>query len=358
MRECLSFDDVLLVPKYTEKRSRTDPGLDTSTMVGGVKLDIPMISSPMDTVTEEHMAVALGHHGGMGVIHRFFRTGEDGVYDQIKIINKILKFTEDDYPVPIVPAIGVGSAGREWFDKLYESTGPYLTMVAIDIANGHSLLMSEMINHVRQVAGDSLPIMAGNVATAEGFAFLAEAGANAVRVGIGGGSICKTRIQTGFGVPTLASVMDCEFYRAQGNYEDVSILADGGIKHPKDMIFSLAAGADAVICGSVFAGTKEAPGEVIEDNNGKAFKKYRGMASEEIQREKRGGLKEGTCAEGVSMLTPYKGSLNRVIANYIGGLRSAFTYNNASNIEEFRLNSEFIKITSAGLSESHAFGTR
>jgi IMP dehydrogenase/GMP reductase len=170
-------------------------------------------------------------------------------------------------------------------------------------------------------------------------------------------SICKTRIQTGFGVPTLASVWDCGDIH-QKLYPNVSIIADGGIRYPADLVKSLAAGADAVICGSVFAGTQESPGAIIYDNNKIAWKIYRGTASEEIQEDKRGGLKHGTCAEGVSQLVEYKGSLNRVLVDFVGGLRSALTYANASNIKELRENAEFIRITGSGINESHAHGTR
>lgn len=169
-------------------------------------------------------------------------------------------------------------------------------------------------------------------------------------------SICKTRIQTGFGVSTLSSIIDVYEAKKSGLYQ-TSVVADGGIKYPADLVKSLVAGADAIIAGSLFAGTKEAPGQIIHTNDGLGWKTYRGMASSEIQAERKGGLKPGTVAEGVSMLTPYKGSLNRVIEEFVGGLRSGMTYANAKTIPELR-KIKMIKITNSGISESHAHGTK
>lgn len=354
MRECLAFDDVLLKPVFSEGRSRRDPSISTATNIGGIEIDIPMISSPMDTVTEEKMALELGRAGGMGVVHRFM-----SVQEQVNIVERLYETRESlGIRFPIVTAIGVGQSGMIWAQYLSDECGDKIDMISVDIANGHSILMKEMVDFLREDLGWSKPIMAGNVATGEGFAYLADIGVDAVRVGIGGGSICKTRIQTGFGIPTFASVLDCADSRESGGYQHVSIIADGGIRYPQDLVKSIVAGADAVICGGVFAGTQEAPGGVVVDNNGKAWKNYRGMASEEVQVEKRGGLKPGTCAEGTATLTPYKGSLQRVLNDFVGGLRSAFTYANAMNIRELRQNSEFIRITSSGQVESHSYGTR
>lgn len=346
IEECLAYDDVLLVPKYSAVLSRTDESLDTSTIVGGIPLRIPFIASPMDTVSEVEMCVALGKMGGMGVLHRFL-----DIHDQIKMAQTI---AELDPEVPLVVAIGVNEYEKDRFNKLEMMLDDNLDMISIDIANGHHILMTEMVKFVRSI-NPSLPIMAGNVATRDGFEFLADLGVNAVRVGIGSGSICSTRIQSGFGVPVLTSVLQCA--EAKIKYPQVSIIADGGIKYPKDVNIALAAGADAVMTGSLFAGTKEAPGDIIYTNDGKAWKRYRGMASAEVQQERRGGLKPGTIAEGVSQLTEYKGSLERVINEFVGGLRLGMAYGNARNIADLR-NVEMVRITSSGITESHAFGTR
>ena len=247
-------------------------------------------------------------------------------------------------------AIGVGDAEKERFSCLYSKFEGHLTGVAIDIANGDSSYMEEMVSWVRSNLG-YIPIIAGNIATGDGFIRLAEAGANAIRVGIGGGSICKTRIMTGVGVPTLASVIDCYLKREGTSHQGVSIIADGGIRYPADLVKSLAAGADAVIAGRIFAGTIESPGEVISINGAKV-KTYRGMASKEVQEDKRGGMRPGTCAEGVSTYIPMKGKAHYIITEFCGGLRSAMTYLNARNLADLRDNARFIRVTSSALDES------
>lgn len=350
MRECIAFDDVLLVPPYSEKRSRMGSDIDTSVNIGSIKLAIPLISSPMDTVTESNMAITLGSLGGMGVIHRFADLEE-----QFDMGSQVLTHREfNKLSIPLVVAVGVTDSEKKRARGLIEYFESNLDMISIDIANGHHILMKEMVQFIKSV-DDKLPIMAGNIATEDGFRFLADLGVNAIRAGIGGGSICKTRIQTGFGVPTLTTILDCA--KAKKDYPNVALLADGGIKYPKDLVISLVAGADAIIAGSLFAGTKEAPGNIIYTNDGKAWKTYRGMASAQVQEDKRGGLKPGTTAEGVSQLTEYKGSLERVVTDFVGGLRAGMSMANANNIDDLR-QIEMIKITSAGISESHAHGTR
>ncbi len=350
IKEALAFDDILLEPEYSEVLSRLDPNLDTSTIIGGVNLEIPLISSPMDTVTESAMAIAIGKLGGMGVIHRF-----NSVLEQFNIIERIID-ENDEYhlSIPVVPAIGVTEEEKKRFTLLIEEFGDDITMVSVDVANGHHLLMREMIKFIRSVH-PTIPIMAGNVATGSGFKFLADLGVNAVRVGIGGGSICKTRIQTGFGVPTLASVLDCAELKA--DYPETSLIADGGIRYPSDLVKSLVAGADAIIAGGLFAGTKESPGKVIQTNDGQSWKNYRGMASSAVQEERRGGMKPGSVAEGVSQLVPYKGPVDQVIHEFIGGLRAGMSMGNAYTIKDLR-KIKMMRITEAGITESHAHGTR
>jgi len=344
LRKALAFDDVLLVPRESDIPSRSL--VDTSSVVGGLKLKVPLISSPMDTVTEGTMARELGLLGGLGIIHRFCDTQE-----QIHFLRAPI-----EAGVYAGFAVGVGEEARERFRHIYDEYESGLSVVCVDIANGHSVLMKETIQYIRDYAPD-ISLMAGNVATRGGYRFLAELGVNSVRVGIGGGSICKTRIQTGFGVPTFTSVLWSSDIK-DSMYPEVSIIADGGIRYPGDLAKSIGAGADAVICGSIFAGSKEAPGDVINWTDGIAYKKYRGMASEEIQIEKRGGLKPGTCAEGTSTLVRYKGSMARVAEEFEGGLRSALTYNGSWDVGHFQKTAEFIEITDSGLRESHSHGTR
>ena len=355
--ESLSFDDVLIVPQLSNIRSRGD--VDISTVVGGYKLSLPIISSPMDTVTESKMAIALGKAGGLGIIHRFM-----SIEQQMDEVSKvILARSESGQSIPVAYAIGVGSAEFERYLAIQKKFGTEIDFVAIDIANGHSSLMKDMISSVKgSLSGlgcGQTKIIAGNVATGEGWLYLAKAGADCVRVGVGGGFICKTRIMTGAGVPTFASVLEADGVRQENaKFSHVSILADGGIRYPADLAKSLAAGADAIICGKILAGSDEAPTLQVVEKDGVNYKTYRGMASEEIQKEKRGGLKKGTCAEGVSTFIKCTGPLENTLNDFAGGLKSSFTYVDATNLIEYKENTFFTKITEAGLSESHAFGTR
>jgi len=351
IKEALSFDDVLLVPCYTEVRSRSIP--DLSSCVAGVRLTTPIISSPMDTVTESTMAIAVGKAGGMGIIHRFMSPSDQ--IDNLRSVER--EERSSGASIPKVFAIGVGKEEISRFKEVYHSVPA--DAVAIDVANGHSSYMREMIHQVRDIA-PHIQIIAGNVATGEGFMHLAESGANAVRIGIGSGAICSTRIQTAFGVPALQSVMDAYYVKQRNpHFQNVAIIADGGIRYPGDLVKALTAGADAIMCGRILAQTEESPGNPVwDDNAGIMTKTYRGMASREVQQDKRGGLKPMTCAEGVSTTLPVTGSVRSVIEEFAGGLRSGMTYANATTLAQLRTNATFIKITSAGLSESHAFGTR
>ena len=346
-----SFDDVMIVPTYSELKSRTEP--DTRSVLAGMQLEVPVISSPMDTVTGSRMAYSMGANGGLGILHRFV-TKED----QASMITELISFFGEGGQTKIIPAIGVGSSERLRFRYLNKTFGNKLSAVAIDVANGDSKYMIDMIKWVQDETSGSLPIIAGNVATGQGFMRLAELGVSAVRVGIGGGSICKTRIMTGIGVPTLASVADCYLRReANDAFRGVSIIADGGVRYPADLVKSIAAGADAIMAGRIFAGTLESPGEVISINGSKV-KVYRGMASKEVQEDKRGGLRPGTCAEGVSTHIPLKGKAHYILNEFCGGLRSAMTYTNSYTLSDLRGNAKFIRLTTSALDESHAFGTR
>ncbi len=343
----ISFDDILLVPSYSEIKSRMTPDLKTS-LSRDFKLDLPIVSSPMDTITERAMAAAMANAGGMGIIHRFMTNEEQR--------NNAISCYDAAGPGSVSLAVGVGEAEKNRFKYLQKEIGEVISWIVVDVANGHSEYTRNMVDWILNESGGSVRVMAGNVATKEGFAYLAEAGASSIRVGIGGGSICKTRIMTGFGVPTISSVLDC--YSIAHLYDDVSIVADGGIRYPADVVKCLAAGANAVMVGGILSGTAECPGDVLVDDSGITYKRYRGMASEEVQLDRRGGLKEGTCAEGVSTKVPFKGSVTDVLSEFSGGLRSALTYCNSGSIGSLRDNARFVRITASSLEESHAFGTR
>lgn len=347
----LSFDDVLIQPEYTEIESRNH--VNTMVTVAGIQLEVPLISSPMDTVTEPKMAITLGHLGGMGILHRFASDEH-----RLQMIQELIL----EGNVPLVYAVGASRHEMDFMSRVEEVVDHgYIDAVCIDLANGWSITMKKMVEHIK-ANYPRLGIIAGNVANAGGYNFLADLGVDAIRVGIGGGSICMTRIQTGIGVPTLQSVLDCHASRAQRRERGLNapeIIADGGIKYPQDLCKSMVGGASAVICGGIFAGTKEAPGEVIKITDKDLRKKYRGMASAEVQEEKRGGLKEGTVAEGVSTLIPYEGSLRRVVTEFTGGLKSSMSYVNSKTTDSYiGTPHRLIRISENGVKESHAYGTR
>ena len=330
MKEALSFDDVLLSPRHSDIESRRT--IDISNELDeNIVLSLPVISSPMDTVTETEMAVAMGEAGGLGIIHRY-----NTIDSQTKLVENA--FASGAHAV--AAAIGATGDFEERACALYDAGAK---VVCIDVAHGHHCSVKNALETLRKIFGSSVHIMAGNVATLEGFNDLADWGANSVRVGIGGGSICSTRIQTGHGIPTFQSIIDC----AHTN-KDVKIIADGGIKTNGDMVKAFAAGADFVMLGSVLAGTTETPGEVFHSKN-KKYKVYRGMASKDAQDEWRG---KWSAPEGISTTIPFKGSVKRILFDMVGNIQSGLSYSGARSLGELWLKAEFIKQTPAGQTES------
>jgi IMP dehydrogenase len=323
----LSYDDVLLVPQYSDIRSRKE--IDIGTMLGSFRLDLPVISSPMDTVTEALMASHMGIAGGLGVIHRYC-----SIDRQAKLIRRQKYGTK---------AAAIGVTG-DFHDRAKSVVAMGAEILCIDVAHGHHSLMEAAIKQLKDTFGDTVHIMAGNVATLEGFNALAEWGANSIRCNIGGGSICSTRIQTGHGVPGLQTIMDCA-----KTGMDAAIIADGGIRNSGDVVKALAAGADAVMLGSMLAGTRESCGTEIVHIDGVAHKTYRGMASEEAQQDWRGSA---SSLEGVSATIPMKGSVDDVLRGLDNGIRSGLSYSGARNLAELQSRAKFTRQTAAGISES------
>ena len=327
-KEHISFDDILLVPQHSEINSRKDVSL--STILGdGLELDLPIIAAPMDTVCEENMALAMGRAGGLGIIHRYMP-----IEDQARRV----KLVRD------ANAIVGGSVGaRDSFVKdaeLLANAGA--TLILIDIANGHSNHAIFAVSALKEAFGDDIHIMAGNVATWDGFARLADVGADSIRVGIGGGSACTTRVVSGHGVPTLASILDI---RSKVAYEDApALIADGGIRNSGDAAKALAAGAHALMLGRLLAGTTESPGEV--ENNHKVF---RGMASREAQEAGRGVV---SGVEGISTRVPFVGSVNHIINDLSAGLRSALSYTGVDTLVDFHTESMYNRVSSNSLNET------
>ena len=465
IREALTFDDVLLVPAQSSVLPST---ADTRTQVTkSIRLNIPLLSSAMDTVTEARMAIAMAQSGGMGVIHRNLDIEEQArqvrrvkrfesgiVYNPVTltpeqtladakalqeryrvtgfpvvqaggvvgiVTNRDMRFaTDPKTPVSammsienlailqepadpreakqlmaarriekllvtdktgkltglltlkdleqavlnpsackddlgrlrVAAASTVGDAGFERTMALIEAGAD---MVVIDTAHGHSEGVAVAVARAKAAAGDT-QIMAGNVATAGATTALIEAGADAVKVGIGPGSICTTRMVAGVGVPQLTAIMDCA---SAALPHDIPVIADGGIKFSGDFAKAIAAGASCAMVGSMIAGTDESPGELIL-YQGRSFKSYRGMGSLGAMARgsadryfQKDAASDKLVPEGIEGQVPYKGSAGAVVHQLVGGLRAAMGYTGCATVEEMRKNCEFVKITGAGLKESH-----
>jgi len=464
LTEALSFDDVLLLPNHSEVLP--DQVDVSTTLVGNIRLRIPIVSSPMDTVTESRMAIALAREGGVGVIHRNMpiekqalevdrvKRSEHGVIwdpiylspnhtvrDALELMeryhisgvpitdeegylvgiltNRDIRFeTNLDRPIhevmtsenlitapvgtsleeaekilqkhkieklPIVDERGklrglitikdllkirqhpnatkddkgrlvVGAAVgpmREPVERARALADAGVDFIVIDSAHGHSQGVLNAVRMIKRALPDLL-VIAGNVATREGVRALAEAGADAIRVGLGAGSICTTRVVTGVGVPQLHAIMECA---AEAQKWNLPIIADGGIRYSGDIVKALAAGASAVMLGNLLAGCEESPGE-IEIFRNRAYKVYRGMGSVAAMRQGSSDRYYQTdprkiVPEGVEGRVPYRGPLSETIHQLVGGLRSGMGYVGARNLQELREKARFIRITNSGLRESH-----
>ena len=332
MRQTYSFDDVLLEPKFSDIESRFSVEIGND-LDENIHLNLPVISSPMDTITEGDMALAIAGAGGMGIIHRY-----NTIQEQATIVAEAFNKYGD---INIAAAVGVTGDYEERVCALIDAG---VRIICVDIAHGHHSLMRDALITIRELAGDEIHLMAGNVATLEGFDALASWGADSIRVGIGGGSICSTRLVTGHGIPTFQSVLDCA-----NTVHDVKIIADGGIKTTGDIVKAYAAGADFVMIGSILAGTKETPGEVFLGKEGKKYKVYRGMASAAAQNAWRG---KSSIPEGVSTTVPYRGSVKNLLQSIAGGIRSGLSYSGARSLEELRNKRSFVLQSSLGQIES------
>jgi len=329
----LTYDDVLLVPQYSDIKSRRQINIGNTFRgpTSALMLDLPIIASPMDTVSESQMGVAMWKAGGLAVIHRY-----NTIKRQAVLVDEVIVGAAAN----VAAAIGASGDYLERATALYDAGS---RMLCIDIAHGHHLLMKEALNQLRSLFGNTIHIMAGNVATLEGYNDLVDWGADSVRCNIGGGSICSTRIQTGHGVPGLQTIIDC----AKGDRR-APIIADGGIRNAGDIVKALAAGADFVMLGSLLAGTDETPGDVINTRKGK-FKSYRGMASKDAQIEWRG---KTASLEGIATTVPRKGPVGDILTDLARGIRSGFSYSGARSLSELQRKARFIRQTGSGQIES------
>ncbi len=341
IREALTFDDVTLVPKYSEiLPSEVDTSIK---LTDTLKLDIPLLSSAMDTVTESKMAIAIAKAGGLGVIHRNL-----DIKKQIQEIKKVKK-------QKLLVGAAVGTGLKE-FHRAELIIKEKVDMIVVDTAHGHTKKVSEMIKFIKKKKSKKICLCAGNIATPEAAKFLIKLGVDVIKVGIGPGSICTTRLVAGIGVPQLSAILNV---RNGIKNKNVKIISDGGIKYSGDLAKAFAAGADAVMIGSLFAGTDETPGKLIK-KNGKLFKSFRGMGSV-------GAMNKGSAdryfqskqknnskyvPEGVEGFAKYKGKVENIVFKLIGGLKSSMGYLGSKQIKYLRNKPQFVKITKAGFYES------
>ncbi|MDP3705810.1 MAG: guanosine monophosphate reductase [Legionellaceae bacterium] len=324
----ITFDDVLLIPAYNHHESRRIVDISVVDRLGKLSLQLPVMSSNMDTITESKMANFMHSKGGIGVLHRF-----------LSIEENIQQFKACQGSVFI--SVGCSQAELERAEALRDVGADYF---CVDVAHAHAKYVGKTLKSLRQILGGRC-IMAGNVATYAGADYLSSCGADIIKAGIGGGSVCSTRIKTGFGIPMLTCIQDCA-------RTDRSIVADGGLRTPGDIVKAIAFGADFVMIGGMLAGTEPTPGDVITKADGTCVKRYRGMASREAQEGFLGQMHEWKTAEGVATDVPYREEADHIIADIIGGLRSGLTYAGANSIIELQRKLNYIEVTQAGRIES------
>lgn len=360
MQRTLCFDDVLLVPQFSEIETRSKvnlsvPGFDEAFAKlhqNSSILTCPIVGSPMDTVMSPESAYVLDKVGGFGVLHRYC-TVEASVKMFLETVSK--SASEEKTLPNVMVAVGATGDYLERTSALFEAG---CRSFCIDVAHGHHSSVKTALKEMRLKFGSDIHIMTGNVATLEAFNDLADWGSNSIRVGVGGGSMCSTRIRTGHGIPTLQSVLECG-----KSDRDVYLVADGGIRNSGDIVKALAAGADMVMLGSLLAGHNESPGDLIDERGFvyqsppvggiKLFKKFRGMASKEAQLKWRGRV---SVVEGESSLVAYKGALTNTISDLLEGARSGLSYSGARTIRELRTKARFVSVTSQGVRENVPHG--
>lgn len=354
----LTFDDVLLIPAESQVLPN-EVNLQTE-LAPNLKLKIPLISAGMDTVTEGAMAIAIALQGGLGVIHKNMsisaQAGEVANVKSVVVPANIANAAVDKQNrLLVAAAIGVTSDTFERAEALLEKGSD---AIVIDTAHGHSAGVLRKIKEIRTHFPD-ITLIAGNIATGDAARALFDAGVDIVKVGIGPGSICTTRVVAGVGVPQITAIYDAA--TAAREYHK-PIIADGGMQYSGDIVKALGAGGNAVMLGSMLSGTTEAPGEIFE-SDGQKFKTYRGMGSVgamaqahgSSDRYFQGGVNEANklVPEGVEAKVAYKGDVSDIVFQIVGGLRSGMGYVGAATIEDLRQNAQFVKITNAGLRESH-----
>lgn len=356
-KEGITFDDVLLIPAESHVLPN-DVDLRIQ-LADNLKLNVPFLSASMDTVTESKMGIAMANNGGLGVIHKnMSKEAQAAEVAKVKAVTKDAEANpraavDANNHLLVAAAVGVTSDTFERAEGLLDAGAD---AIIIDTAHGHSAGVLRKVAEIRKTFPEAT-LIAGNVATGDGTRALFDAGVDVVKVGIGPGSICTTRVVAGVGVPQLTAIYDAATAAHEYNKP---IIADGGIKYSGDIVKALAAGGNAVMLGSMLSGTDEAPGEVFEDD-GKKFKSYRGMGSVaamehgSADRYFQGGVSEANklVPEGIEARVEYKGSVDDIIFQMIGGLRSGMGYTGAANVASLIKKAQFVRISNAGLIESH-----
>ncbi len=351
LQPALTFADVVIKDNFSEIGSRSDISNLKTKLVRNIYLNIPIVSANMDTVTDARMAIALAKLGGLGFIHQFFSLEE-----RMSQVSKVKNFSEDlkgfNASTDPVGRLLVGVAIRLNSDYLKEIEGllgAEVDVILLDTARANSKRVQEAVRKIKSQFPD-IPLVVGNIDTSEAAEMLIKAGADCLKVGIGPGSACKTREATGVGIPQITAVASCA---AVARKYGVPIIADGGIKGGADLSKALVAGANSVMIGSLFAGTAESPGDLIDGEGKLLYKLYRGSASKEhqIDRVSSGSLDKVRHSEGVSRRVLYTGSINLVIDELLGGLRSSMSYVGARDLDEFWKLGKFVWQTNSGYVE-------
>lgn len=344
----ITFDDVNIVPAHSEILSRSDVNTSTK-FTTNTRLEIPLVAAPMDTVCGGRMLSVLMLAGACGCLHRFYNT----IDEQTSVLKRALRDVGEaaswgamiDLNSPVCVSIGVKDF-QERAEKLVENCR--VNVLLIDVANGDNIHVKNAMTWINSRSWrKNVDVILGNVATADGAKRLIDWGANGLRVGIGGGSMCTTRIQTGIGVPQLSAILNVR------EVSFVPVIADGGIRYPGDVAKALAAGADTVMIGSLFAGTEESPGELFisgEFPKEKTMKVFRGSAS---MSAKISTKQNAVNIEGTSTLIEYKGKVRLIVDRIMDGVRSSMSYVGAQNLQEFRERAQFIRVSNASIVEAH-----
>lgn len=334
MRKAYTFDDVALVPQYNNVPSRTEPSL-TSWVTKNTKISIPILCANMDTTISEDLAKILLDYGSIPIYHRF---------TDFELQKKWVK----KWGANTFISCGIG---KDKLDHVRELFDLGAGGVCIDVAHGHSEKMIHFIEEIKKTHPNQ-EVIAGNACTAMAYHDLVNAGADAVKVGVGPGAACTTRVVTGFGVPQFSAIYDCAKVAERLR---VPLIADGGIRNSRDVVLALAAGASSVMIGKLFALTSESSAPKRKDASSKTGvqAKFRGQASEDFQCDFYGGLKDKTVAEGIDFWAPVSGSAKELIENLLGGIRSGLTYGGAKNIKELQRKAEFVEVSMSYIKESH-----